>query len=192
MIGVMSIYGVGTAVRAETLDSIGAVRDAVSSVSYVPAMPSRVPASAQLWEHAVNSLIKTVGAAATKQVQASDIFYEARRAGIEPNLLLALVEILSRYDARHNSSDRNFGLLQIDPAIQNRFGNPENSLLQAKYNLRLGAILFRHYLDINKGNINLALSKFLTEVSPQQAPEAKTQDVLALRLVRAKALPSTE
>jgi soluble lytic murein transglycosylase-like protein len=182
------LLGCLSATPAQASDE-DAVRDAAASVSYVPAMPSVLPENAQDWEAAASKVIQIAGAAAKSQANATDIYYEARRAGLEPNLILAAVEVLSRFDSSATLSG-NLGLMQISPEVNKKFGNPRNSLLQDKYNLRLGCAYFRVYLDREKGNIGRAMTRYLTEVSPQSTPEQTADAVLRTYTARANTLPA--
>lgn len=165
-------------------DPYASVADSTASVRYVPILPSTVPPSGQSWEQAADTIIEAVGVAAKRRALAADIYYEAKRAGLEPTLILSMVEVLSRFDAARVGSPRNIGLLQLDPELHVRLGNPENSLFQAKYNLRLGVNLLRLYLGAAQGDLYLALQRFLREAAPQGEPELRLQEIMSTRSTR--------
>ena len=168
---------------------IEAVRTAVSSLNYVPELPSTVPAGWAGWEKKASAVIAVVGATARVRASAADIYYEATRAGLEPNLIFALVEALSRFDERAISKTGNVGLLQISTATQGRLGNRVNTLYQGKYNLRLGCSLLRLYLDREGGNVNRAIVRLLREALPQSEAVAVAGAALRLYQVRSPSLP---
>lgn len=137
------------------------VRDAVATVNYTPDPPSTLTPSWDGWVVKVDELVAAVAAGVSHQAKAADIAYEALRAGLDTELVLTLVELQSRFNERYQSSNGNVGLLGLAPQVQQRYGNAANTLLQGKYNLRLGCTLLRYYLDLSKGDLNRALDLFL-------------------------------
>ena len=52
------------------------------------------------------------------------------------------------------------GLMQIMPFWQREIGLSTHNLFDIRQNLRFGCIIFRHYLELEKGNIGKALSRY--------------------------------
>jgi Transglycosylase SLT domain len=158
-------------------------------VPYTPTTPSKVPESAGSWVRAATKLIDVVGASASSRSSATDVYYEAVRAGLDPNLILATVELMSRFDERARSSQGAVGLMQITAEIQSRIGSPENTLLQGKYNLRLGCSYLRLLLDREAGDIERALRAYLTDASQHPNADTRATEILVLAGARLRSLP---
>jgi soluble lytic murein transglycosylase-like protein len=142
-------------------------RLAVASLSYEPTSPSKVPKDWEAWESSTDELIAAVAGSAKRRAYAADIWYESHRAGLDERTIFVLVEMLSRFDAHLVSNFGNIGLLQLAPVVHEKLGNPERSLYQSKYNLRLGCSILKAYLENTKGDLTKALRLFLVYASPQ-------------------------
>ncbi len=171
-----------------TAQTDGIVQAAAATVRYVPANPSTVPLQAQEWQRQAQRIIDVVGGAAAHRADAADIYYEASRAGLEPDLIFAVVEVLSRFDAWALGPQGNVGLLQLSPELHTRLGSPENTLQQAKYNLRLGCTYLRQLLDREGGRTRSALIRFLTGVAIQDQPEKRAEEIFATLAIRRSTL----
>ena len=156
------------------------VQLAAASLTYVPSIPSQVPREWEQWEKSTTELIYTVSGTAKKRATAADIWYESKRAGLDVNIVFVLVEMLSRFDPYYLSASGQIGLLQITPVAHEKIGNPENSLYQSKYNLRLGCSLLRMHLDYSDGDVTKALTRFFTYASPQIFPTSRVEEFISL------------
>jgi hypothetical protein len=126
-----------------------------------------------------NQLIVLKVTAGIQKTLAEDILYEAKRKGLQPTLLFAMVEVLSNFDIDKKNRNGNIGLLQLSPVIAEKFDINKDSLFVAKQNLRLGASIFRVYLDRSNGDIEVALREFFNVASPHKDVDAKISQVLA-------------
>lgn len=142
-----------------------AVRDATASARYVPVLQSKVDEKWGAWVKSADEVIRVAGGAARARANATDILYEALRAGLEPELVFALVEVSSRFDEHAVSPRGGVGLFVLSRQVHERFGNKVNTLFMGKYNLRLGCSLLRHYVDVESGNVDRALQRFFEEAS---------------------------
>lgn len=156
---------VGSFAYAAASTEGAAVRDATSSARYVPALSSKVDEKWGTWVQSADEVIRVAGGAAHAKANATDIVYEALRAGLEPELVFALVEVSSRFDEHAVSRKGGIGLLVLSRHVHERFGNRVNTLFMGKYNLRLGCSLLRRYIDLENGNLNRALQRFFEEAS---------------------------
>lgn len=164
-----------------------AVRNALN-VEYVPKVPLELPPKWNRWIGKVDEIIGIVAATTPYRTTGRDIAYEALRAGIDPDFLLVLVEFQSRFNERAVSASGGIGLLRIAPKIQSRLGNPQNTLYQGQYNLRLGCALLRYQIDVAKGDLSTAVERFLKEVSTDGHPHSV--ELSKLLQVRKAALSS--
>jgi soluble lytic murein transglycosylase-like protein len=88
------------------------------------------------------------------------IHYEATRANLRPELVLAVIEIESRFDRFAISSAGALGLMQVMPFWLKEIGHPEDNLFDIHTNLRMGCTILRYYLDKEKGNLTHALARY--------------------------------
>lgn len=88
------------------------------------------------------------------------VHYEATRAKLRPELVLAVIEIESRFDKFAISSAGARGLMQVMPFWLKEIGRPDDNLFDMKTNLRMGCTILRHYMDKEKGNLTHALARY--------------------------------
>jgi soluble lytic murein transglycosylase-like protein len=86
--------------------------------------------------------------------------YEAQRSGLDPHLVLALIEVESRFRKYAISSAGARGLMQVMPFWVKELGSPDHNLFTQRINLRYGCTILRHYLDRENGNIANALGRY--------------------------------
>ena len=88
------------------------------------------------------------------------IHYEAARAELMPELVLAVIEVESRFDRYAISKAGAQGLMQVMPFWLKEIGRPGDSLFNVRTNLRMGCTILRFYLDKEKGNLTRALARY--------------------------------
>ena len=86
--------------------------------------------------------------------------YEASRAGLDPQLLLALINHESAFRKYAVSSASARGYTQVMPFWVRLIGTREHNLFHLRTNLRYGCVILRHYLDIEKGDVVRALARY--------------------------------
>ena len=89
-----------------------------------------------------------------------NVHYEARRAGVEPELVLAVIEVESNFKPYAISRVGARGLMQVMPFWMKKIGRPGDSLFHVRTNLRYGCTILKYYLDKEKGNLTRALSRY--------------------------------
>ncbi|MFT5390344.1 MAG: soluble lytic murein transglycosylase-like protein [Gammaproteobacteria bacterium] len=85
---------------------------------------------------------------------------EATSAGLEPELVLAVITIESRFDRFALSEAGARGLMQIMPFWLQEIGRPNDNLFIIDTNLAFGCTILRRYLDIERGNLSRALARY--------------------------------
>jgi soluble lytic murein transglycosylase-like protein len=87
--------------------------------------------------------------------------YEAQRAGLDPQLVLALIEVESNFRRHAISSAGARGYMQVMPFWTREIGdgNPAG-LFDSRTNLRYGCVILRHYIDIERGDLFRALGRY--------------------------------
>ncbi|MFV0371081.1 MAG: lytic transglycosylase domain-containing protein [Azonexus sp.] len=88
------------------------------------------------------------------------VHYEATRAGLDPQLVLGLIQVESGFRKYAVSSAGARGYMQVMPFWVKVIGQPEDSLFDLRTNLRYGCTILRHYLDIEKGDLYRALGRY--------------------------------
>jgi len=72
---------------------------------------------------------------------------EAERAGLDPQLVLAVIDVESNFDRHALSHAGAQGLMQVMPFWKEVYGKPEDDLYNPLVSLRYGCTILRHYLD---------------------------------------------
>lgn len=89
------------------------------------------------------------------------VHYEATRAGLDPQLVLALIEVESGFRKYAVSKSSARGYMQVMPFWVKLIGDErKHNLFNLRTNLRYGCVILRHYLDIEKGNVFRALGRY--------------------------------
>jgi soluble lytic murein transglycosylase-like protein len=88
------------------------------------------------------------------------VHYEATRADLAPELVLALIEVESHFDQFAISVAGARGLMQIMPFWLDEINLPDKNLFKIRTNLRMGCTILRYYLDIESGNLTRALARY--------------------------------
>ena len=86
--------------------------------------------------------------------------YEAMRAGLDPHLVLAVIDVESRFRKYAVSSAGARGLMQVMPFWVRELGDSGHNLFHERTNLRYGCTILRHYLDRENGNMARALARY--------------------------------
>ena len=88
------------------------------------------------------------------------IHYEATRAGLDPQLVLGLIQVESGFNKYAVSPVGARGLMQVMPFWVRQIGTGEHNLFDQTTNLRYGCTILRHYLDREQGNLFRALGRY--------------------------------
>ncbi len=89
------------------------------------------------------------------------LWYEAKRSGLEPALLLGLVQVESGFRKYAISVAGARGYAQVMPFWMRLIGNGDvGRLFHTQTNLRFGCVILRHYLERERGDLYLALGRY--------------------------------
>jgi len=103
------------------------------------------------------------------------VWYEAKRAGLDPTMVLGLVEVESGFRQHAISSAGARGLMQVMPFWARTIGGGDAAVLfHRQTNIRFGCVILRHYLDIEKGNVYMALGRYNGSRGRAEYPNAVT------------------
>jgi soluble lytic murein transglycosylase-like protein len=89
------------------------------------------------------------------------VWYESRRAGLETSLVLGLIQVESGFRKYAISKAGARGYMQVMPFWVRVIGDGDAShLFHLQTNLRFGCVILRHYLDVERGDLFLALGRY--------------------------------
>jgi soluble lytic murein transglycosylase-like protein len=95
---------------------------------------------------------------------------EATRAGLEPEWVLAVIEVESDFNRFAISHAGARGLMQIMPFWLEEIGHPEDNLFHMQTNLRMGCTILRYYLDRENGDLTRALARYNGSLGSNRYP----------------------
>jgi len=98
--------------------------------------------------------------------------YEAARAGLDPQLVLGLIQHESNFRKYAVSSAGARGYMQVMPFWLRQIGDAEHDLFTLRTNLRYGCTILRHYLDIEHGDLYRALGRYNGSLGRAEYPSA--------------------
>jgi soluble lytic murein transglycosylase-like protein len=99
------------------------------------------------------------------------LHWEASRAGIDPQLMLGLIQVESGFRKYAVSPVGARGYMQVMPFWLKVIGHPEHNLFQLRTNLRYGALILRHYIDIERGDLFRALGRYNGSLGRAEYPK---------------------
>lgn len=96
--------------------------------------------------------------------------YEAMRAGLDPHMVLAVIDVESRFRKYAVSRAGARGFMQVMPFWIEQIGQPGDNLFNERLNLRYGCTILRHYLDRERGNLFNALGRYNGSLGQRDYP----------------------
>jgi soluble lytic murein transglycosylase-like protein len=89
------------------------------------------------------------------------LWYESKRAGLEPELVLGLIQVESAFRKYAISVVGARGYMQIMPFWARLIGDGDAAkLFHMQTNLRFGCVILRHYLERERGDLFMALGRY--------------------------------
>ena len=115
-------------------------------------------------------LAKRLPDATYRQEFLRSVHYEATRAGLDPQLVLGLIQVESGFKKYAVSSVSARGYMQVMPFWVKSIGNSDHNLFHLRLNLRYGCTILRHYLNIERGDLYRALGRYNGSLGKPQYP----------------------
>lgn len=101
------------------------------------------------------------------------LWYESRRAGLEPALVLGLIQVESGFRKYAISKAGARGYMQVMPFWTRAIGDGKPAkLFHMQTNLRYGCAILRMYIDMERGNLFLALGRYNGSRGQPEYPNA--------------------
>ncbi len=89
------------------------------------------------------------------------LWYESTRSGLEPALVLGLIQVESGFRKYAVSPAGARGYMQVMPFWARQIGDGEVArLFHMQTNLRFGCVILRHYLEVERGDLYMALGRY--------------------------------
>jgi soluble lytic murein transglycosylase-like protein len=98
------------------------------------------------------------------------VHYEATRAGLDPQLVLGLIQVESGFKKYAVSSAGARGFMQVMPFWVNSIGASDHDLFHLRLSLRYGCTILRYYLDVEKGDLFRALGRYNGSLGQAEYP----------------------
>jgi len=116
-------------------------------------------------------LEKHIPDAITRQDFLVTVQYEATRAGLDPQLVLGIVQVESKFRKYAVSKAGARGYMQVMPFWMNLIGDGSQNLFNLRTNFRYGCTILRHYLDIERGDTFRALARYNGTLGKSRYPD---------------------
>ncbi len=100
-----------------------------------------------------------------------EVHYEAMRANLAPELVLAVIDVESNFDRFAISVSGAQGLMQVMPFWLKEIGRPNDNLFHIHTNLRMGCTILRYYKDIEKDNLTRTLGRYNGSLGSRRYPD---------------------
>jgi soluble lytic murein transglycosylase-like protein len=105
-------------------------------------------------------LSRYVGDAREREQILHAVHCEAKRVNIPPELVLAVMDVESRFDRYAVSSAGAVGLMQVMPFWPRELGMTNDQLVRIADNVRMGTTILGYYLRKERGNYQRALQRY--------------------------------
>jgi soluble lytic murein transglycosylase-like protein len=116
---------------------------------------------AEVWLLDMSTRLKKFVPDETRRLELLRVLHEeARRAQLSPELVLAVVDVESRFDHYAISPAGALGLMQIMPFWLDEIGKPDDNLFNMRTNLRFGCAILKYYLELEEGRLAPALQRY--------------------------------
>jgi len=96
--------------------------------------------------------------------------YESARAGLDPQLVLGLIQVESGFKKYAVSRAGARGYMQVMPFWVKLIGSPQDNLFHLRTSLRYGCTILRFYLDVERGNLFRALGRYNGSLGQAEYP----------------------
>ena len=95
----------------------------------------------------------------------------ATRAGLKPDLVLAVMHVESLFDPYALSYVGAQGVMQVMPFWKAEIGRPDDNLIDLATNLQYGCAILKFYLDKENGNLRRALARYNGSLGSNRYPD---------------------
>ncbi len=101
------------------------------------------------------------------------VWYESKRAGLDVQLVMGLIQVESNFRKFAVSRVGARGYMQVMPFWTRVLGDGDaGKLFHMQTNLRFGCVILRHYLDRERGDLFMALGRYNGSRGKAEYPNA--------------------
>jgi len=139
----------------------------------VPSMAFRSTSDAQRWLGEMDiRLARRIPDRKQRLELLRTVHYEATRVGLDPQLVLGVIEVESGFRKYAVSRAGARGYMQVMPFWVKLIGQPNHNLFHLRTNLAYGCAILRLYLDIERGDYFRALGRYNGSLGQPEYPKA--------------------
>jgi soluble lytic murein transglycosylase-like protein len=165
--------GAGAQVYEELVDSVRHSLSAALADRSVPELAFREREDAHRWLFEMSRrLERRIPDRQARLELLRTAHFEALRAGLDPQLVLGIIEVESRFRKYAVSRAGARGYMQVMPFWIRLIGSRGDNLFHLRTNLRYGCVILRHYLDMEKGDYWRALGRYNGSLGKPDYPRA--------------------
>ena len=178
MLAAPRLASAGGQVEEPLVDSVRNALSAAVSNGGAPPIPEFRDTDARLrylrWLGAMsNRLRKRQAEWLERKEFLQTVWYETRRAALDPGLVLGLIQVESNFRKFALSPVGARGYMQVMPFWTRVIGDGDaGKLFHMQTNLRFGCVILKHYIDREKGDLFLALGRYNGSRGKPQYPDA--------------------
>jgi soluble lytic murein transglycosylase-like protein len=137
----------------------------------VPYLAFDTVAEARAWLDAMsNKLVRRMPDRQSREEFLVTVHYEAKRAALDPQMVLGLIQVESAFRKHAVSSSGARGFMQVMPFWVKLIGQPEHNLFHLRTNLRYGCVILKYYLDLEHGDYYRALGRYNGSLGQPEYP----------------------
>ncbi len=163
----------GAQIYEPLADSVRAALSHRISDQAPPELEFRNPQDGRAWLLEMSRrLQKLVPDRDTRLALLKTVQYEATRAGLDPQLVLGVIDVESHFRKYAVSLAGALGYMQVMPFWVKLIGRPGDNLFHLRTNLRYGCVILRFYLDLEHGDYFRALGRYNGSLGQPQYPDA--------------------
>ena len=161
----------GSQIEEPLSNSVKAMMQRSISDRAAPKLVFTTPQEGQAWMREMSSrLKKRIPDETYREDLLRTVHYEATRAGLDPQMVLGLIQVESGFKKYAVSSVGARGFMQVMPFWVRSIGAKDQNLFHLRINLRYGCTILRHYIDIEHGDLYRALGRYNGSLGQPQYP----------------------
>ena len=158
---------------APLADSVRSTLSASVADAAAPTTPAALTDVHQRWLAAMSARLSSrIDDADYREMLLNTVHYEATRAGLDPQLVLSVIQVESSFRKYAISTAGARGYMQVMPFWVDLLGDTtRHNLFHLRTNLRFGCTILRHYLDIEDGDLFRALGRYNGSLGRAEYPD---------------------
>lgn len=161
----------GAQIEEPLSNSVKAMMQRSISDKAVPTLTFSTPEEGNAWLNEMSKrLERRIPDTNYREDLLRTVHYEATRAGLDPQMVLGLIQVESGFKKYALSSVGARGFMQVMPFWARSIGASDHNLFLLRTNLRYGCTILRHYIDIEHGDLYRALGRYNGSLGKPQYP----------------------